>query len=195
MCIRNNPIPMRATVFALLFFALSITAPALEIEGIRIPPTATVSGQTLRLNGAGLRTVVLLIVPVKAYVASFYAPSPLRSEKAVLASPGPMQFNFAFLQAVPKGQVACAWRAQFEDSVSHTYPGFAADRDAFIKMFGALKKGGVETVELDEDVTRCYDDGILKGSVQGRDFQKAFLSLWFGSKPVMPSLKSALLGK
>jgi len=195
MCSRNNPIIMRATAFALLFVLLSIAAPALEIEGIGIPQTATVSGQTLRLNGAGLRTVVLLIVPVKAYVASFYAPSPLRSENAVLASPGPMQFNFTFLQAVPQGQVARAWQAQFEDSVSCTYPGFAGDRDAFIKMFGALKKGGVETVELDADVTRVYDDGILKGSVQGRDFQKAFLSLWFGSKPVMPSLKSALLGK
>lgn len=195
MCIGNNPITMRSTAFALVFFALSITAPALEIEGVRIPPAATVSGQTLRLNGAGLRTVVLLIVPVKAYVASFYAPSPLRSEKAVLASPGPMRFDFTFLQAVPQGQVARAWQAQFEDSVSYTYPGFDRDRDAFIKMFGALKKGGVETIELDEDVTRCYDNGILRGSVQGRDFQKAFLSLWFGSNPVMPSLKSALLGK
>lgn len=186
---------MRATAFTLFFVLLSITAPALEIEGVRIPPSATVSGQTLRLNGAGLRTVVLLIVPVKAYVASFYAPSPLRSEKAVLASSGPMRFDFTFLQAVPQGQVARAWQAQFEDSVSYAYPGFAGDRDAFIKMFGALKKGGVETVELDEDVTRCYDDGDFKGSVQGRDFQKAFLSLWFGSNPVMPSLKSALLGK
>lgn len=184
---------MRATI--LLFFLLSIASPALEIQEVGIPPTATVSGQTLRLNGAGLRTVVLLIVPVKAYVASFYAPSPLRSEKAVLASPGPMQFNFTFLQAVPQGQVARAWQAQFEDSVSYTYPGFEGDRDAFIKMFGPLKKGGVETVELDEEVTRCYDDGVFKGSVKGRDFQKAFLSLWFGSNPVMPSLKSALLGK
>jgi len=194
MCSGNNPITMRATAFALFFVLLSITAPALEIEGIRIPPTATVSGQTLRLNGAGLRTVVLLIVPVKAYVASFYTPSPLRSEKAVLTSPGPMQFNFTFLQAVPQGQVARAWQAQFEDSVSYTYPGFERDREAFIKMFGALKKGGVETVELDEDVTQCYDNGILRGSVPGRDFQKSFLSLWFGSNPVMPSLKSAMLG-
>ncbi len=193
MCSGTNPKTMRATV--ILFFILSIAAPALEIEGVSIPPTATVSGQTLRLNGAGVRTVVLLIVPVKAYVGSFYAPAPLRSEKAVMASSGPMQFNFTFLQAVPQGQVTRAWQAQFEDSVSYTYPGFAGDRDAFIKMFGALKRGGMETVELDEDVTRCYDNGILKGSVQGRDFQKAFLSLWFGSNPVMPSLKSALLGK
>jgi len=186
---------MRTTAFALVYFVLSLTAPALEIEGVGIPPTATVSGQTLQLNGAGLRTVVLLIVPVKAYVASFYSPSPLRSENAVLTSPGPMQFNFTFLQAVPQGQVTRAWQAQFDDSVAYTYPGFVRDRDAFIKMFGALKKGGVETVELDGDVTRCYDNGVLRGSVQGRDFQKAFLSLWFGSNPVMPALKSALLGK
>ncbi len=33
------------------------------------------------------------------------------------------------------------------------------------------------------------------GTIKGRDFQKAFLSMWFGAKPVMPTLKAALLGK
>ena len=43
--------------------------------------------------------------------------------------------------------------------------------------------------------TLVYDSGELKGTIRGRDFQRAFLSLWFGSKPVMPELKAALLGK
>ncbi len=189
-----NKTPLLLAVLAAILLSTVPTALALQIEGVNVAPQVTVSGKTLPLNGAGVRTVVLLVVPIKAYVASFYAPAPLRSGKAVMASPGPLQFNFTFLQGVGQGQVTDAWTAQFKDSVTFTYPGFEADRDKFIKMFGPLKKGGVETVVIDGDDTRVYDSGTLKGTIAGRNFQKAFLSLWFGSNPVMPELKNALLG-
>jgi hypothetical protein len=168
---------------------------ALTIEGVKIPPQAVVSGQTLPRNGAGLRTVTLAFIPIKAYVASFFAPRPLRSFDAVLASPGPLQFNFIFLQGVSQKQVTDAWNAQFKQSATATYPGLAKDQAAFVSFFGPLKKGGVETVEIVGNETRAYDNGTLRGSIQGRNFQEAFLSLWFGSNPVQDSLKSDLLGK
>lgn len=187
----------RALLFlaaASLLATLSV-APALTLQGVEVPAQKTVAGQTLQLNGAGVRTVTLAFIPIKAYVASFYAPVPLRSEQAVLASQGPLQFNFAFLQGVGQGQVTEAWNSQFQASASYTYPGLVADQAKFVAMFGPLKKGGVETVELVGTDTLVYDGGMLKGTIPGRDFQKAFLSLWFGSKPVMPELKAALLGK
>jgi hypothetical protein len=61
-------------------------------------------------------------------------------------------------------------------------------------MFGPLQSMGVESVQLVGTDTLVYDSGILKGTISGRDFQKSFLSLWFGSNPVAPDLKSALLG-
>lgn len=177
-----------------LLLAAAAHAPALQIEGVNVPPQTTVNGQVLALNGAGLRTVVLLIVPIKAYVASFYAPSPLRSNAAVLASPGPLQFNFTFLQGVSQSQVAQAWQAQFDDSVTYKYPGLQSDVATFIKFFGPVKQLGTQSVEFVGTTTRALENGSLKGTIDGRDFQKAFLSLWFGSNPVMPSLKNALLG-
>ena len=179
---------------ALIALSSASLAQAVTIEGVNVPPRVVVSGTTLTLNGAGVRTVVLLVIPVKAYVAAFYAPSPLRSEQAVLSSPGPLKFTFTFLQGVGQGQVAQAWTAQFQQSTTYTYPGLAGDRSSFIAMFGPLKKGGIESVEIEGDVTRVYDGGTLKGTINGRNFQKAFLSLWFGSNPVMPELKNALLG-
>ena len=178
----------------LAFLLATAQSNALQIEGVNVAPQATVNGQVLRLNGAGLRTVVLLIVPIKAYVASFYAPSPLRSNSAVLASPGPLQFNFTFLQGVSQSQVAQAWQAQFDDSLSYKYSGLANDIAAFTRFFGPIKPMGTQTVEFVGTTTRVIENGQLKGTINGRDFQKAFLSLWFGSNPVMPSLKSALLG-
>ena len=182
-------------VFALLFLAALRPSLAVEIEGVQVPSQSQVNGQTLKLNGAGLRTVVLFIIPIKAYVAAFYAPSPLRSEADVLDSTGPLGFTFTFLKSVGQGQVKSAWAAQFADSATYNYPGFEKDRNAFIALFGPLQSGGIESVQLVGSDTLVYDSGQLKGAIRGRDFQRAFLSLWFGSKPVMPELKVALLGK
>ncbi|MFZ4599278.1 MAG: chalcone isomerase family protein [Terrimicrobiaceae bacterium] len=166
---------------------------ALQIEGVEIPPQVTVDGTVLNLNGAGLRTVVLLIVPIKAYVAAFYSPTPLRSASAVQASPGPLRFDFTFLQAVSQGQVAQAWQAQFRDSATFQYPNLTKDVATFSQFFGPIRSLGVQSVELSGTTTRILENGKLKGTISGTDFQKAFLSLWFGSNPVMPSLKTALL--
>jgi len=171
------------------------SARALEIQGVTPAQQVQVSGQTLQLNGAGLRSFTLLLVPIKIYVAAFYTPARLRSEAAVMASPGPLQFDFTFLRAVGQGDVTKAWTSQFAQSVSYSYARYAQDRDAFISYFGPLQSMGVERVQFVGTNTLVYDSGKLKGTIVGRDFQKAFLSLWFGSKAVSPDLKAALLGK
>lgn len=166
----------------------------LEIQGVKVPKTVSVDGQALTLNGAGLRTVSIAFIPIKVYVAAFHAPALLKTPAAVMASPGPLQFNFTFLRAVNQSQVTQAWQDQMQTSVTYTYPGLDKDRAAFIGMFGPLDQGGVEMVQLVGNETRVFDSGKLKGSIQGRDFQKAFLSVWFGSNPAQTDLKTALLG-
>lgn len=183
-----------SSLLTLLLFTAFPTLQALEIQGLQIAPEVSVAGQKLKLNGAGLRTVTLLIIPIKAYVAAFYAPLPLQSESAVIASSGPMVFDFNFLTTVAQCEVTCAWNTQFERSASHTYPGYERDRDAFIALFGSLKKGDLERVQLIGTNTLVSDCGVLKGIIPGRNFQRAFLSLWFGSRPVQSDLKNALLG-
>jgi Chalcone isomerase-like len=179
-------------VFASLLCVLP--AHALEIQGVSVPSTAQVGGAPLRLNGAGLRTFSLLMVPIKIYVASFYAPAALRSAASAMSSTGPLQFDFTFLRDVSQSDVTKAWSSQFAQSISYTYPGYANDRDAFIAMFGALKNGGVEQVQFVGTNTVVIDQGVPKGTIPGRDFQKSFLSLWFGSNPVSSDMRSALLG-
>jgi len=184
------------TPLAALAILAAMTSHAfpLEIQGVNVPQTVSVDGETLSLNGAGLRTVSLAFIPIKVYVAAFHAPAPLKTPAAVMASPGPLQFNFTFLRAVNQSQVTQAWQDQMQTSVTYNYPGLDKDRAAFIGMFGPLAQGGVEMVQLVGTETRVFDSGKPKGSIQGRDFQKAFLSVWFGSNPAQPDLKTALLG-
>lgn len=174
---------------------MSLPGVALEIQGVTVPPQVQVAGNALQLNGAGLRTFTLLMVPIRIYVAAFYTPAALRTAEAVMASAGPMQFDFTFLRAVGQSDVSKAWSSQFAQSVSYTYPGYEKDRDAFIAMFGPLSSGGVEQVRFVGTNTVIYDQGTKKGTIPGRDFQKSFLSLWFGVNPVASDLKASLLGR
>jgi hypothetical protein len=189
------PRPARfLTALAVVFLATTAVLPAKQIEGVDVPASRTVEGKNLKLNGAGVRVVKLMLIPIKAYVAAFYAPGPVKS-LADASTLRPLEFDFTFLHGVGQGDVTKAWNAQFDASVSESYAGLAKDQAAFVKMFGPLQSGGVETVVLTDKETKVYDNGTLKGSIPGADFQKAFLSMWFGSKPVMPSLKSDLLGQ
>ena len=186
---------MKQFLTSLVILALTLTSVrAVEIQGVSVPSTAQLGGATLQLNGAGLRTFTLLMIPIKIYVASFYTPLALRTAAEAMNANGPLQFDFTFLRAVGQSDVAKAWTSQFAQSVSYTYPGYARDRDAFIAMFGPLQNHGVEQVQMVGTNTLVYDSGKLKGTIPGRDFQRSFLSLWFGSNPVAPDLKSALLG-
>lgn len=186
---------MKQFLTSLVILALTLTSVrAVEIQGVSVPSTAQLGRATLQLNGAGLRTFTLLMIPIKIYVASFYTPLALRTAAEAMNANGPLQFDFTFLRAVGQSDVAKAWTSQFAQSVSYTYPGYARDRDAFIAMFGPLQNRGVEQVQMVGTNTLVYDSGKLKGTIPGRDFQRAFLSLWFGSNPVAPDLKSALLG-
>jgi len=167
---------------------------ALEIEGVKIPDTALVDGSLLALNGAGLREIQILGAKIKLYVASFYAPSRVHNLEEAMASPRPLEINFTFLKGISKGLVESSWRQQFAKNATFTYPGFQQDQESFLRLLGSLDERGRDTVQFVGEETRILDQGKLMGVIRGGDFQKAFLSLLFGPKPISRTLKASLLG-
>ncbi len=170
------------------------TLSAKSVEGVDVPGSVTVAGTSLKLNGTGVRSIKLAFIPIKVYVAAFFAPSQLGSAGAVMGSEGPLEFHFTFLRSANQGQVDDGWNKQFDFSVTDPYDGFEADRKAFVAMFDPIGKLETQRVVLVGDETKVYDGGSYKGSVEGKDFQQAFLSLFFGPKPAAESLKQGLLG-
>jgi len=171
------------------------TAPAKEIEGVKVPGKLQVSGKSLTLQGAGVRQVTFLGFPVKVYVGAFYASQQVTSLDNAVSAPKPMQFDFTFLRSVGQSDVTKSWNAQFAASNTYTYPGFEQDLAKFVAAFGPLNNGDVESVRLLDGETQVFDKGQLKATIPGQNFQKAFLSLWFGSKPVTPELKNLFMGQ
>jgi len=171
------------------------SAEGLELEGVAVPASKVVDGKRLVLNGAGVRTLNLAFIAEKVYVASFYSAKRLRTADEVMGYEGPMQLNFTFLRDVSGRQVAEAWRRQIAASVTEVYDSFARDRETFISFFPALSRGDTQTVELLGGKTRARLNGRELGVVVGRDFQRSFLSMWFGRRAVQRELKQALLGQ
>lgn len=168
---------------------------SVTLEGVELPAQQELNGKTLYRNGHGLRSFTFYGLSMKMYVASFYSEIPFRSAEDVLSCSGcPMLFHFTFLRSVRQGQVKLAWQKQLDWSVSYTYDGYDKDKAAFVNMFGAMEDHGTVTVKFVGDETLVYDQGTLKGTIKGENFQRAFLTMWFGEQAVADDLKVALLG-
>ena len=167
---------------------------AFVLEGIHLPETKVVDGVTLVRNGEGVRNFSIFGMDVRIYVAGFWTAEQLQSIEEVLACEQPKQMDFTFLRTVGQGRVSGAWQHQLAASVTYKYEGYEADRDAFINAFGQIESGGTESVLMIGDETRLVDQGVLKGIIHGKNFQRSFLSMWFGEQAVTADLKSGLLG-
>ena len=173
---------------------LSLAAEHLVMEGVHLPATRELNGVTLYRNGQGLRLFQFMGMNLRIYVAGFWTAQRLETPEAVMACDKPKQMDFTFLRNVSKGKVTTAWQLQLDSSVTHRYDGYLEDRDAFLSLLGAIQTGGTQSVLLIGNETLVIDQEEFRGKITGKDFQRAFLSMWFGESAVTPDLKSGLLG-
>jgi len=173
------------------------TAATTAPENVNLPNFKVVDGVSLKRNGQGIRSITFFGWDINVYVAGLYSAVPLLTEEDVLDSHGqsqPMQLDFTFLRTVDQGRVISAWSQQLDHSVTYKYDGYETDRTAFIQMMSnRIENGGTQTVQLLGDKTVIVDQGVHRGDITGREFQRAFLSAWFGERAVAEDLKANLL--
>jgi long-chain acyl-CoA synthetase len=179
---------------AAVAFALSAgVALAAEVGGVKLGDKATVGGQELVLNGAGIRTKLMF----KVYVGSLYVPAKASSAAAVYAK-APRRVQLDMLRDVSADQMLEALVDGIKDGnppadVAAVKP--QSDQLASIlKGIGQLKEGNVLTFDFVDGATRVGLNGADKGSIAGEAFNKALLNAWLGDKPVQADLKKAMLG-
>uniref|UniRef100_A0A7S2V6S6 Chalcone isomerase domain-containing protein n=1 Tax=Entomoneis paludosa TaxID=265537 RepID=A0A7S2V6S6_9STRA len=187
-----------------LFIALSVLFIAycrasmdvpLTVHGVVLPVLKEIGDGLLTLNGHGLRQFKFYGIQMDMYVAGLYSSDRLLEEEDVWETDGPIIIDFVFLKAVNPGRMRFAWGYQMDMSVSHkNYPTYHDDREKFLSLLGSLDKMGVQSVQMIGSDTVILENGLEKGKIEGRNFQKAFLSMWFGQNPVTAEMKAGLLG-
>jgi len=178
---------------AAALLAITADAGAAEVGGVKLDDRASVGGQELVLNGAGVRTRAVF----KVYVGSLYVPVKTTAASAVLASV-PRRVRLDLLRNLSGDQLVDALVDGLkENNAAAELEAVKPQVDELVRImkgFGDVKEGAVITLDYVDGATRIAQDGAAKGSVPGEAFNRALMRIWLGERPVQGDLKKAMLG-
>lgn len=186
-------------LFASLLLTAAIAVPAsaaVDVNGFKFADTDKVAGKELKLNGAGMRTKVV----IKVYAAGLYLPEKKTTMAEIAALDGPRRITLMIARDISADSFGNAFMEGLKDNTSVTERNAVATQvTKFGEMFAlvpGLKKGDVLHIDWMPGVgTQCELNGKKLGeTVQDVAFYNAILRIWLGDNPADRSLKPALLG-
>jgi hypothetical protein len=183
---------------ALLAGLASPPAHAAEVNGVKLPDTAKVAGQTLVLSGAGVRIKAV----VKVYVLGVYLGKKETTQAGVLAAPGPKRFELVTLRDLSSDEFGSAFIAGInknldKDEKAKMFNQLTKLGELFEKIAGGLKKGDVVVGDFvpGTGTTFLINGKAVIDPLPDPLFFNAVLRIWYGDKPADVSLKTSLLGE
>lgn len=191
---------IRSVALALALGAVSslpLVAHASQVvAGVKFDDRVEVAGQSLVLNGAGLRVKLI----VKVYAVALYLPGRDHAARTVLAQPGPKSVHIAMLRDVRADDLSEALVKGMASNLSPnellTLQSRLDDLSRTLKAAGDAKKGDVIHLDyLPGAGARITLGGRIIGKdIPGEDFYQGLLKIWLGDKPSDSGLKADLLG-
>jgi len=179
----------------LVLFTLLVAAPALagSLAGVTMPDTVEVAGQTLKLNGMGLREATFLKIDV--YVAGLYLVQPTHDAAAILADDGPKRLVMHFVRGVGAKKLVHAWHEGFEKVSGKDEAEIRAGEKQLCAFMEDVSEGDeIVLTEIPGKGVEVSVKGKVKGVIPGRAFARALWSIWLGDEPPNEDLKEGLLG-
>jgi hypothetical protein len=195
MNIAKESLLVRALILAISFFFGCTAAMATEVSGVFIDnQIKTANGQTLILNGAGLREKFW----VDVYVGSLYLAQTSDDVTRILSTPGPWRIQLDFIyKEVAREKLLDSWREGFEQNQSaRALQQLQSRIETFYGFFdsSAITKDQFRFDYLPGSGTAVSKNQQLLGVIPGKDFSNALLEIWLGNHPADKSLKKAMLG-
>lgn len=179
-------------LLSLSLFGANTTASAGQCDGVTLPDSVTLDGQTLVLNGLGQRLATFL--KVKVYVAGLYVPKRSDQAQTLLGTDQPWQLVLSFLRSVDAGDMVKAWNEGFENNAKAQLPALKDRIDTLNGVMKDLKdKDTLVFTYLPGKGTSVEVKGNREVTIEGHDFASALLSIWL-SDPPNDEIKHGLLG-
>lgn len=184
---------MRIISAAALSLLLAVPAGAGTLAGVTLPDKAEVKGESLVLNGMGLRKKFV----IKVYVAGLYLPQKEKNAQKILSGDTPHRMVMHFLYGVSKDQMCDAWNEGLE---ANTPNASGEVKKAFTTLCSWMEpidegKQLVMTYVPGEG-TQVEVNGKVKGMLPGAATADAILATWIGPEPGPgEDFKKALLGQ
>ena len=176
-------------VALLLLFSYSVHAK--EVDGVSIPDSFQCEEKTLPLQATALRTAT--IFNIRVYIIAYYGDSKITSMKSAIETKPPFCFVVKYLRDVDNKDADKAWKYQFKESSNYPYPDLKSHVKILQDSFGEIKGERQHVFSFSKDKTKLFENGVLKGEIPGQEFQKNFLSIWYGTKPPTKKVQEQLL--
>lgn len=182
----------KTTLLVLASFGVAAAVTAGELAGVTMPERKNVNGQVLQLNGMGLRKKAVF----KVYVGALYLTQKSSDPAAILAADQPRQMVMHFLRDVGKDRLVEAWKEGFAGNSPAAQTKLAKEIERFLGFWRDVAEGEevLMTYVPDKGTTVSFG-GKEVGTIEGKEFADALLSVWLGPKPPSEDLKAGLLGK
>jgi len=183
---------MTPVVLSLMLLVPTI-ASAASLAGVTLEDKAAVNGQTLTLNGLGLRKKFF----IKVYVGGLYLAAKSSNPAAILGADSPRRMTMGFLYSVSKDQMCDAWEEGLEANTPHPSAEVKAGFKTLCSWMEPIPKGNRLTLTYVPGTgTMVEVNGKAKGTLPGKATADAIVSTWIGPKPAMgDDFKNAVLGK
>ena len=182
-----------ACLIPLSLTSVAGAAPERTCRDVSFPEHLQVNGSDLALNGLGVRKATFLKINV--YVAALYVAKPQRDAAALIDSETPQELVLHFVRNVDAADMRKAFREAFERGHAKVPPAMQERIAKLNSWMTDLKTGQRLTfLRLPHTGVQVSINGVSRGTIEGDDFARAFLSIWLGAEPPNSELKSGLLG-
>ena len=185
---------LKVLLAALLLVASGASSRAATIGGVDVAETLVIDGQTLHLNGAGLRQVPILGIGI--YIAALYLPAPMHDPAAILSSPGHKAVVLHFLHRASKEEVQNDFRKgeRINCGAGQCDPVELPDFERMVQATPAIEAGDTALYIYDPNRLRVAANGKFIGDYADGPFSHQLLLGWLGDHPPTERLKRQMLG-
>lgn len=160
--------------------SLTVTPMDTTMNGVTLPGTVEVAGQTLVLNGVALRKKAIF----KVYVAGLYLPAKSTDANAVLAADAPRRVVMQFVRDVGKDKMCEAWNEALANNTPDASAELKADFVTLCNYMEDIKdKQQFVFTYVPGTGTEVSVAGTVKGTIAGKSFADALFKAWIGPKP------------
>ena len=165
-----------------------------EVGGVKLPNTETYQGQTLNLNGAGVREKLW----IDLYAGGLYLAKKSSNASSIVSADEAMSIKLHIVsKLITSDKMVEAVNEGFENSTNGNTKPLSSQISKFKGFFSdEIKKNDVfDIVYIPEVGVTAYKNDKELGTIKGMDFKKALFGIWLSNKPADDDLKEAMLGK
>ncbi len=164
----------------------------MKVGGAVLPATETFYGETIILNGAGVREKLW----IDLYAAGLYLNEKSSEADRVLNDEKPMAIKLHIVsKLISSDKMISAVTEGFEKSTNGNTAPIQKEIDTLISFFKEdIKENDIfDLVYIPSKGVVAYKNGKEKGIVPGKDFKKALFGIWLSNNPADDDLKDQML--